>query len=193
MLFRSAEILLGFNPSVSRISDGNLCEWAKQQLLESGDILEPSADNITSYIDQREERSVLATGRLGRRQDGLCPRKTAGYKIPKEGDLVLLRDFQQAKDKGRKLDPRWSAPRILERVSKSGVSAHVRQLHHPPGQTKRYHFDDLLVYVPRTSDYPSGIHSIEKSGAVVYERGAMGDVNGIWHVGQRGFDLSDLD
>ena len=191
--YTPAEILLGFNPSVSRISDGNLCEWAKQQILESGDILEPSEDNITSYIDQREERSVLATGRLGRRQDGLCPRKTAGYKIPKEGDLVLLRDFQQAKDKGRKLDPRWSAPRILERISKSGVSAHVRQLHHPPGQTKRYHFDDLLVYVPRTSDYPSGFHSITRSGAVVYERGAMGDVNGIWHVGQRGFDLSDLD
>ena len=190
--YTPAEILLGFNPAISRISDGTLSEWAKRQLLASGDILEPSTDNITSYIDGRDETSLVATERLGRRQNALKPRKTIGYQTPKEGDLVLLRDFQQAKDKGRKLDPRWSAPRILERISKSGVSAHVRQLHHPPGHTKRYHFDDLLVYVPRTNDYPGGEHSGAERRAVVYERGAMGDVNGIWQVGQRGFNLSDL-
>ena len=68
---------------------------------------------------------------------------------------MLVRDFQQAKHKGAKLEPRWSTPRIVDRISASGVSAHIRQLHDPPGITKRFHLDDLIVYVPRGHDFPS--------------------------------------
>ncbi|KAG0127111.1 hypothetical protein HOY82DRAFT_542187 [Tuber indicum] len=148
--------------------------------------------DIQAYIDQREEQGVNAGNRLAKQQDNVKTHMTAGYRKPNPGDLVLLRDFQLAKDKGRKLEPRWSTPRLLERVSKSGVSAHVRQLHDPPGTTKRYHLDDLLLYIPRTKDYPSLGDKLGGVGALEYERGAMGDVRGIWQVGQRGFDLSDL-
>ena len=189
--YSPAEVLLGYNPETSRNNNTDLSGWLKHELLQSGDILEPSHADVTNYIDMREEKGRIAVERLANRQDSLCPRKTAAYWTPKEGDLVLLRDFALAKDKGRKLDPRWSTPRILERVSKSGVSAHVRQLHDPPGHTKRFHFDDLLVYIPRTNNYP-GSGSESRRGAVVYERGAMGAVNGIWQSGQRAFDLGDI-
>ena len=68
----------------------------------------------------------------------------------------------------------------------------MRQLHDPPGRTKRYHFDDLLIYVPRSDHYPKAGSSGGPGGAVVYERGAMGHVNEIWQVGQWSFDLCDL-
>ena len=104
-----------------------------------------------------------------------------------------MRDFQQAKDKGRKLEPRWSSPWLLERISKSGVSAHVRQLHNPPGVTKRFHLDDLLLYIPRNEKYPEeGERTEEKMSGMEYARGAMGDVQGVWRLGQRAFDVTDL-
>ncbi|KAG0123948.1 hypothetical protein HOY82DRAFT_618491 [Tuber indicum] len=85
--------------------------------------------------------------------------------------------FLLAKDKGRKLELRWKTPRILERISKSGVSAHVRQLHDPTGITKRYYLDDLLFFVPRTYDYPFAVDALAAMIDVVeYERDAMGDV-----------------
>ena len=40
------------------------------------------------------------------KQDRLQPRRTPGYKKPEKGDLVLVGDFQQAKDKGVNLEPR---------------------------------------------------------------------------------------
>ena len=189
--YTPAEILLGFNPSTTRKSESGLEDWLKKDLLLDGDIIGLSEVGIEALVDRRDERGRLAVQKLGRAQDQILPRKTAGYREPKVGDLVLLRDFQLAKDKGRKLDPRWSTPRIVERISKSKVSAQVRQLHDPPGITKRYHFDDLLVYIPRNRElFPRCEAAAEKG--VVYERGAMGDVGGFWQAGQRGFDMGEL-
>ena len=119
---------------------------------------------------------------------------TSGYRKPQVGDLVLVRDFQLAKDKGRKLEARWGTPRLLERMSHSGVSGHVRQLHDPPGKTKRFHLDDFLLYVPRGNDHglnTSGEVEVAVDG-VEYVRGAMGVVQGLLRVGQRSFDLGDI-
>ena len=130
---------------------------------------------------------------MAEKQDRLQAKKTSGYQTPKAGDLVLIRDFRQAKNKGRMLEPRWSTPRILERISHSGVSAHVRQLHDPPGVTKRYHFDDLLVFVSRDKEFPTARFEElgERVGAVQYSRDAMREA-GVWSEGQRGFDLTDI-
>jgi len=133
-----AKILLGFNASTTRNSGTNLIQWSKQTLLQSTDTLEPSDANVTSYMDVREEMGQTAGQELAWRQDDTRPKKTPGYQTPKPGDLLLLRAFQQAKDKGRKLDPRWSTPRILERVSKSGVSGHLWQIHDSPGHTNAF-------------------------------------------------------
>lgn len=191
--YTPAEILLGFNPSLSRNPEDGLDQAIKQGLADIQDgIPIPGEPSIHGYIDSREERSLLAGKRLAVKQDAIQPRKSPGYRIPKPGDLVLIRDFQQAKEKGRKLHARWSTPRLLERVSQSGVSAHVRQLHDPPGLTKRYHFDDLLLFVPRGSDFPSFQPTRSIGQAVHYSRDAMGEMVGAMTMGQRGFDLTDV-
>lgn len=77
----------------------------------------------------------------------------------------------------------------MDQISKSKVSAHVRQLHDPPRITKRYHFNNLLVFVPRNREFlNSTLAEVDESG-VVYERGAMGDIGGIYQAGQRAFDM----
>ena len=108
---------------------------------------------------------------------------------------MLVRDFQQGNDKGRKLEPRWSTHRIVERISASGVSAHVWPLYDTPELTKRFHIDDLILYVPRTNDYPSEARQTPgyRSGGVEYLRGVMGYAVGVGSVGQRGFDIMDVD
>ncbi|KAG0633594.1 hypothetical protein HOY80DRAFT_1063178 [Tuber brumale] len=98
--YTPAEILLGFNPALTQTSTGSLSEWAKTTLLESGDRLKPGDASVTSHLDLRDETGILAAERLAGRQDSLLPRRTVGYQKPEDGDLVLLRDFAQAKDKG---------------------------------------------------------------------------------------------
>ena len=98
---------------------------------------------------------------------------------------MLLRDIQQAKDHGRKLDPRWTTPRIVVSISTSGVSCNVRQLHDPPTITKRYHLDDLVVYVSRN---PSTALSSAVGRSVVYSRDAFGATVAFVD-GQRAFHL----
>jgi len=80
--YTPAEILLGFNPAISRTLDGNLSEGTKRILLRSGDILEPGDINIASHIDLREENGVRAGERLARKQNSLIPRMTPGYRPP---------------------------------------------------------------------------------------------------------------
>jgi len=188
--YTPAEILLGFNPAPTQTSEADLEEWLQRALLVEGDIIGCSEAKVEGHVAQRDERGSLAVQKRGRKQDLISPAKTAGYQEPKPGDLVLLRDFGLVKDKGRKLDPRWSSPRIVDRISKSKVSAHVRQLHDPPGITKRYHFDDLLVFVPRNTEFLNRTLVDVEESRVVYERGAMGDIGEIYQAGQRAFDMS---
>ena len=124
---------------------------------------------------------------------------TASYRKPRAGDLILLRDLARDKQHGRKLDPRWTEPRIVDRLSRNGMSAYIRSLHDPPSRAKRYHIDDLRIYVPRTGetfDRKSIGDQIVDDNAniatITYSRTAMGDVPGTLRSGQRAFDLSDL-
>ncbi|KAG0134421.1 hypothetical protein HOY82DRAFT_602433 [Tuber indicum] len=64
---------------------------------------------------------------------------------------------------------------MLEQISISGVSAHVRQLHEPTRATQRYQFDDLLVYIPATADFPSTEVIPKPVRPVEYARDAVGD------------------
>lgn len=42
-----------------------------------------------------------------------------------EGDLVLVRDFQGEKNRGRKLEPRWTGPQVLSTLNPGGRTAMV--------------------------------------------------------------------
>ena len=131
--------------------------------------------------------------RLAEKQDRLQAKKTPGYRTPKAGNLVLIPDFQHAKNKGRKLERCWSTPRIQERISHWAVSAQVRQLHDPPDVTKRYPLDDLLLFVFCDAEYLAALFqkSGDRVGAVQYSHDSMREAD-IWSEVQRGFDLTDI-
>jgi hypothetical protein len=113
-------------------------------------------------------------------------RKIVLYKLRGESFLMdPAEDIALSKQHGRKLEARWSTPRIVDSISSSGVSAYVRELHHAPGKTKRYHVEDLLVYTPRQPD----ITTAPVATAVEYARGAMG-AQEAFVPGQRAFHLS---
>jgi len=170
-------------------------DWVKRDVPTGKESQEISEIDLHAFVDLRYERCIEASTELARKQDSLHSRPTAGYRKPKQGDLVLIRDFQQVKDKGRRFEPRWSTLRIVERISASGVSAHVRHLYNTPEYTKRFHIDHLILHVPRTNDYPSEARETPgyRSGGVEYLRGTMGHAVGVGSVGQRGFDITDVD
>ena len=150
----------------------------RDRLLESegidpAEVLGIDRNAVDEHIFRRDDQGVLAGAQRARDQAGMEERrakKTGRGRQPKPGDLVLLRDIQLAKHHGRKLDPRWTTPRIVVSISVSGVSCNVRQLHDPPTITKRYHLDDLVVYVPR--DPSTAFPTADR--AVAYSRDAFG-------------------
>ena len=188
-----SKILLGFNAYTSRrlVLDvetaGELIRRGNWR--QADNIPDDSDGTIHVYMDRQDEKRTSASQKHARSQDQQKPTASLGHKRLKARDLVLVRDIQLAKEKGKKLEARWSTPRILERISKSGVCGHIRQLHDPPGKTKAYHIDDLVPYVARTPNLDSA-NTI--SPAVEYSRDALGDVQGRWVSGQTAFNLEDV-
>ena len=79
-------------------------------------------------------------------------RRLRRQRIPNVGDLVLVRDLQLDKQKGRKLDPKWLGPRILVKFTEGGHSAWVREVYGPQ-KLKRYHINDLIQYHERAQAF----------------------------------------
>ena len=193
--YTPAEILRGYNPRRTRveIAGGDVQSWLKANLSPE-DVLFPSAHEVTLFIDRRDENGNNASERLARYQHAkeTAVKELGGsYKRPKAGDLVLLRALARDKQLGRKLDPRWTQPRIVERLSQNCMSAYIRGLHEGPDKAKRYHIDDLRVYFSR-SNALNEIESMSANTAITYARDAFGSRTGVFTPGQRAFDFSDL-
>lgn len=67
---------------------------------------------------------------------------------PKAGDLVLLRRLDLSNQKGRKLEPRWEGPYLLDKVSYHGQSGTLKSLHEEE-HVGRYHLNDTKILVTR--------------------------------------------
>ena len=204
--FSPAEILLGYNPVTSRLqSAGGAAEdWLKEGL-DPNDALHPTPEDIMWHMTARDENGKTAVDRLTRLQhrQERASQPTRGYRKPRPGDLVLLRDLARDKQHRRKLDPRWTEGRMVDRLSNNGMSAYIRPLHDPPSRAKRYHIDDLRVYItrngdtrsanaPKDSSVPSDEATTSRIATITYSRTAMGDSPGLFVGGQRAFDLTDL-
>jgi hypothetical protein len=186
--FTPAEILLGFNPSVTQRAElASTRQWVAQSV-SPGEFLGVESEELESYIVSRDDKGVTMTDKRVRHQADSAGRRkdSPGFVKARVGDLVLVRDIALSRQHGRKLDARWSTPRIVDSISASGVSAYVRELHHAPGKGKRYHVEDLLVYTPR-DDLP--MFSTQPSPAVEYSRDSMG-AQEAFIPGQRAFHLA---
>ncbi|MCJ1461993.1 hypothetical protein MMC07_000593 [Pseudocyphellaria aurata] len=98
-------------------------------------------------MERRDELRTAATRRVAENNTRREQKDAALWSKPEVGDLVLVRDFQRDKDHGRKLDARWIGPRVIVGLTATGVAAFVRELYGV--QAKRYHLNDLKVYLPR--------------------------------------------
>ena len=169
--------------------------WLKDGVT-TDDVLHLTEGEINAYIDKRDEIGATSTERLAeahRRTEKTVKPPGASYKKPEPGDLVLLRDLQRDKHLGRKLDPRWKEPRIVDRLAKNGMSAYIRALHEGPDRSKRYHIDDLRVYRSRTiTRYPATDTVNVPATAITYSRDAFGDWQGNFRSGQRAFNFTDI-
>lgn len=119
--YTPSEILLGLNPAMSRssvVGQPDESPTGQGNWTRSDKIPMPEEDTIHVHIYRQDEHGWLASEKLACSQERLCSRSSPGYRIPKVGDLVLVRDIQLAKEKGKKLEPRWSTPRLLERLFK---------------------------------------------------------------------------
>ena len=101
--YTPSEILLGYTPVTSRrpvVEGENKATRALNSNVPASD-----EDTIHVYMDLRDERGEAASQRLAEQQDRIQPRASRGYKKPQVGELVLVRDVQLAKEKGKKLEP----------------------------------------------------------------------------------------
>jgi hypothetical protein len=188
-----AELLLGFNPMSTRCDDNSARGWLLEH--ESPEaVIHAEVWQASSHLVTKDDRRRAANQRLVKSQDRTTKKASLGFRGPKAGDLVIVKDHSWFGQRGRKLDARWkhskggyNIPFIVERVSNNGSSAYIRGLHDPPGHTKRWHVEDLRVYVSRDSmTFPI----VTK---VSYGRDAFGSLSpGTLGTGQRAFDLSDV-
>jgi hypothetical protein len=190
--FTPAEILLGFNPAVTRRTElSELRDWVGPIAdVDPSEILGVQAEELEAYVLGRDDKGVTMMDKRASEQHRAESNRKGSpvFRKPRVGDLVLVRDIALSKQHGRKLEARWSTPRVVDSISASGVSAHVRELHHAPGKTKRYHVEDLLVYTPRQVADLGKPADKAISPTVEYARGAMG-AQEAFVPGQRAFHL----
>lgn len=194
--YTPAEILLGYNPRRTQVEvpgDG-IQNWLKEGL-QPHDVLGATEAEIAAYVDRRDENAATASEWLARehhRKENSTKTPGGTYKRPEPGDLVLLRDLARDKHLGRKLDPRWTEPRLVERISKNGMSTYIHAIHESPDRAKRYHIDDLRVYSSRTNKRLDEPTMTSYAAAVTYSRDAFGNHMGVFTTGQRAFDFTDI-
>jgi hypothetical protein len=146
-------------------------------------MLGSDANQLKYFTMKRNEQREYASSQLCHSQDKKESSHEPKWEGPRKGDLVLVRDVALDNQKGGKLRPRWHAPRIVEDIAENGNTALVRELHHVPDHTKKYHFDDLKVYVQR--------HSGERARDISYERTTMASpFISANSTGQRAFHLA---
>ena len=105
--------------------------------------------------------------------------KPARYKVPRDGDLVLLRRFLLDQRKGSKLEARWEGPYILSDLAKDGKTGRLRDLNtreivrvKKGALRDRVHLNDLKVYLRRGSERQAGVELVN---ILEYERRATGE------------------
>jgi len=89
-----AEILLGFNPSMTHKIKQGFNSYVKRDNVRSGPgPKEPEESRPNSYILELEEHGLLDRKKLSRPQYHVSFGRSCGYRKPEAGDLVLVRDF----------------------------------------------------------------------------------------------------
>ena len=144
-----AELMLGFEPKFLYFDTDMAPLPDYPEALQE----ELPAHQIQIYTAFRDENILLASEAAAYSSHLQASRRNQRKStIPNPGDLVIVRNHAVDSQHGRKLEKRWLGPRLLTRMTGSGLSGYVRELH-GEGKEKRYYVDDMKLYFER-KPYP---------------------------------------
>ncbi len=152
--YTPAELMLGFSPQMKHFD----VEWEPltEADLEIEDITEHQKQVYMALQDENRylasEASAYSHYKRGQRE-----RK---QRVPKAGVLVLVRNHAVDRQRGRKLESKWLGPRLLVSLSLSGLTGRVKELY-GEGGTKKYHLNDLILYVERKNFEIDGVKVLQ--------------------------------
>jgi len=139
--YTPATIMLGFEPSMLYFDVDMVPIPADPTVLEE----ELPEHQLQIVMALRDENKLLSSEASAYATYLSSKRRQRRKDLPEPGDLVTVRDQQLDNQKGRKLEPKWSPPKLLTSLTASGLSAWVRNLH-GDGKEKRYHINDIRLY-----------------------------------------------
>jgi Integrase zinc binding domain len=151
--YTPAQVLLGYNlrrplQITSTIRDRAITDVINN--VRSGDLSIEQWEYAVRLAQVEEvRRYALETLDETRRRYIASNQNRRRYRIPEIGDLVLLRKYVVDKERGHKLEPRWTEPLLLVRKDKSGRSGWVARIGMPDVEIARRHIDHMRVYCPR--------------------------------------------
>ncbi|KAF8442615.1 hypothetical protein BGX38DRAFT_1272216 [Terfezia claveryi] len=170
--YTPSEILLDYNARISwpplRMREGRVQVVAEEIGEKVFDMHIVEKWNIEEILATRDYRGDDMIMKRIAEQDKAAAVHDSKLKwmTSKEGDLVMVRRHEVDKHKGLKLETRWDGPRLLVKLSKQENSAMVKELHGGK-MDKRYHVDDLKIYVSRQGH----TYLTEGSSRAAYEEG----------------------
>lgn len=112
--------------------------------------LEPSVSDgqRDSRLAKLDEIRDVSSNLRAHEQKVRADRDVKEWKTLREGDLVVLRRYRLDTQKSKKLEPRWSGPYLLSKLSYHGRSGHLTSLH-TNAYLGRHHVNQLKKFVPR--------------------------------------------
>ncbi|OAF55282.1 hypothetical protein VC83_08208 [Pseudogymnoascus destructans] len=161
-------MLFGFKP---RFTPGDLAidEAIRKELIEQPNFIpkfdghHPAKVYAVRMAKIEEMRDTATEIRLRSQQKNAeeSEMHLRKYTQMKRGDLVLLRRLSQDNNHSHKLEPRWLGPYILHKLTPSGKSAFLQELHSDQIKGK-FHLNDLKLFVSRKrhneGDEPWEVH-----------------------------------
>ena len=197
--FTPAEFLFGFTPTWLRKPEPRqepVSQEDKEASFQSyPEVLAAIPGEQWNFLwEKREELRDQVAATIAHAHAKLEKSKNAQWTTPKVGDLVFVRHHQLDQVKGRKLESRWLGPRLVT-SQLSEVSAQVTNIY-GDGKTKKYHVDDLKVYVPRTDQLDISRFPIGPTDLTEYDINlAMLDIDqsAMKHAANQGSRFVDLE
>jgi len=170
--------MLGYNPRYNMSEDAPNSEQQPEDLPDNF----PAIEDLNLHVIRRDDNREASTAAVARHNVWVEKNEKGVWSPPRAGDLVLVRQFELDKQHGRKLEPRWGPPKLLREVLTNGVTGWVSDVYGLL-PAKKYHLDDLKVYVPRNDE----VYPPLPPRTVEIERQAMALAG---FPGQRAVDLS---
>lgn len=146
------ELMLGFsprrNPKERSLEDDIRSTFDESLLIKAASENTSMGEHFKTRLARLDEVRERAIEITAQHQQAQHRKSDPRWVSPKQGELVLLRRYRLDTQKGKKLEPRWIGPYILESLSPNGRSGWLKSLH-TEANIGRHHLNNLKLYLAR--------------------------------------------